>query len=364
MRLQFILLILVFNVSLVAEGNQCLNGSPDNRRFKRILESSDAFLVKEFRMRSAFKPTEGGLGCKGSNCGSIIKPIALSSAVSEIPKECIQASLKRKVAQTSIECNRQPGGNWRMTKHSARSKGTPCFDDSSVDYVHFVTNKVISCFQGLPMGGGVGEAIDPKTLYSKLNNESGFNFTYSYAGGVGAGQLTGWAVQEMNVLDPRRTRGKSVKGNGRFILDEILKSSNSECSGLKPIIENDLNFKYHSPRKINCEWVSMENGLARNLIYSVGYFSYLKHQVIGKELKKRAPNAYKDQELLNLLTLVGYGPKGANRALTLIRTLKMGAAPYSTEYFKKQLKQEVYLKNTAEKMSEVKKIAGGACRLL
>ena len=362
MRLKFILPVLFFNLSLLAVGNQCLDGSPKNQKFKRILESSNYFLVKEFRNKGLFKIQEGGIGCK--DCSTTAQRLGLPEKLTEIPKECIQASLKRKVAQTSIECTRTPEGNWTYTPHSSRSTSTPCIDDSSVDYIHFVTNKVISCFQGLSMQNGVKEAIDPKVLYSKLNNESSFNFTYSYGGGVGAGQLTGWAVQEMNVLDPSRTKGKEVKGNGRFILDEILKSSNPECAGLKPVIENDLKFKYHSPRKINCEWVSMENGLARNLIYSIGYFSFLKHQVIGKELKRRAPSAYNDPELLNLLTLVGYGPKGANRALTLIRTLRIGAPPYSNEYFKKQLRNEVYLKNTAAKMAEVKKIAGGSCRLL
>lgn len=364
MRTSLILTILIFNLSLVAEGNQCLQGSPNNQRFKRILETSDAYLIKEFRSATGFRPTNAGLGCAGGNCTTGSKSSTLPNSIGEIPKECIQASLKRQVAQKSVECKRTPAGNWTYISHSPRSKSTPCFDQSAVDYTHYVTNKVISCFQGLPMQNGATESIDPAVLYSKLNNESGFNFTYSYGGGVGAGQLTGWAVQEMNVLDPSRTKGKVVKGNGRFILDSILDSKKSECAGLKPVIENDLKFKYHSPRKINCEWTSMETGLARNLIYSIGYFSFLKHQVIGKELRKRAPNAYNDPELLNLLTLVGYGPLGANRALTLIRTLGMGGSKAALASVKSRLKQEVYLKNTASKMNEVKRIAGDSCRLL
>lgn len=362
MRFKFVLPILILNTLLLAQGNQCLDGSPNNQRFQNILQNSNAYLVKEFRESTGFRITEGGLACMGSTCRSILKPWELTKAVSEIPKECIQASLKRKVAQTSIECDRKPNGDWTSKEHSARSSATPCIGDSSVDYIHYVTNKVISCFQGLPMGNGLTESIDPKVLYSKLNNESGFNFTYSYKGGVGAGQLTGWAVQEMNVLDPKRTEGKTVKGNGRFILDEILNSSKPDCASLKPTIENDLRFKYHSPRGVNCEWVSMENGLARNLIYSIGYFSYLKHRVIGKELRKRAPAAAKDPDLLNQLALIAYGPKGTNRALTLIRTKRMGSN--SIANIKNQLRNEVYLQNTAAKMSEVKRISGGSCQLL
>lgn len=364
MQHSLVLTCLFMSLAQVAGGSECLQGSPNNQRFKRILETSDSYLVKEFRMVTGFKTTQGSLGCAGEKCSTSKEPLALPGTISEIPKECIQASLKRKVAQRSIECKRTPQGNWSVTKHSSHSKSKPCFDQSTVDYTHYVTNKVISCFQGLPMKNGVTETIDPAVLYSKLNNESGFNFTYSYEGGVGAGQLTKWAVQEMNVLSPKRTGGKTVKGGGRFILDNILNSSKPECAGLKPVIENDLKFKYHTPRTISCEWTSMETGLARNLIYSIGYYSFLKHQIIGKELKKRAPNAYKDPDVLNLLTLVGYGPLGANRALTLIRTMGMGGHGASLANLKSRLNQEVYLKNTASKMGEIKRIAGESCRLL
>lgn len=352
-----------------AQSNQCIDGSPKNVIFGKTLQTSNTPLVKEFRNLTAFTTTEGRLGCSGESCASGIEQNNsnspnLKSHIIEIPKECIKASLTRKIAQKSIECRRKPDGNWNFVRHSARSKLTPCINDTTVDYIHHVTNKVIACFQGLPLKNGVQETIDPKLLYSKINNESGFNFTYSYKGGVGAGQLTGHAVQEMNVLNPKRTKGRVVKGNGRFILDSILNSTQPECQGLKPIIQNDLKFKYHSPRlPAICEWVSMETGLARNLIYSMGYFTFLKHQVIGKELRKRASAASKDPEILNLLTMMGYGPGGMNRALTKIRTLNMGSAT-SLDSIKRILKKEVYLSATAAKLKEVKKIAGGSCRLL
>ncbi len=329
--------------------------------FTRAIQSSTAPLVKEFRLSGVFRPTQAGVGC--INCSSNKLP-RLEAQVAEIPKACIQASYKRKVAQSSIECQRQPNGDWKYKKRSARSREGPCFDDTTVDYVHFVTNKVISCFQGLELKKGEQESIDPKLLYSKINNESGFNFTYSYNGGVGAGQLTSSAVQEMNVLDTRRTGGRVVPGGGRFILDSILESKKPACQSLKSVIQNDKKFKYSSPRSINCEWVSLETGYARNLIYSVGFFSYLKHEIIGKELKKRAPSVYKDTELLNLLTLVAYGPAGTNRALTLIRTLGMGSNPRSNDAIKQALRKETYVAATASKLKEVKKIAGDSCRLL
>ena len=62
--------------------------------------------------------------------------------------------------------------------------------------------------------------------------------------------------------------------------------------------------------------------------------------------------------------MVGYGPKGMNRALTLIRSLKINAAATSLDSIKQQLRKEQYLSDTANKLKEIKKIAGDSCRLL
>lgn len=362
MRLQAVVLFLYLSGSLVAEGSQCLSGSPKNRLFKRALETSSAPMVVDFRNSLGLSTTnEGRIACVNSSCGtrSNSSPVKLPSP-SEIPKECIKASLKRKIRQTSIECRRQPNGDWNFVRHHAKSSRTPCIDDSSVDYIHHVTNKVISCFNGLPMKGGAVESIDPKLLFSKINNESGFNFTFSYVGGVGSGQLTDDAVQEMNILNPSRTGGKKVKGHGRFILDNILASNRQECQVLKPTIANDLKFKYHSPRRPNCEWVSMETGLVRNMIYSIGYFSFLKHQIIGKEVKRRNPLAYQDKELMDLLTLTSY--QKPSRGLALARSA--GTTTQSINRLKEQIKKGHYLHATAQKLKEVKRFSGDSCQLL
>ena len=73
--------------------------------------------------------------------------------------------------------------------------------------------------------------------------------------------------------------------------------------------------------------------------------------------------AYNDPELLNMLTMVAYGPKGMNRALTLIRTLNMRSAS-SLSSIKQQIKKEEYINATANKLNEVKRMAGESCQLL
>lgn len=355
--------IILSCISYAESKDQCLSGSANNQIFKNAIQTSKASLVKDFRKTTSFKSSEGRLACTSGSCDEKPKPTSLQSEVMGIPKECIKASLKRKISQSSYECRRTSQGNWGLVSHSPNSSKAPCFDDTTVDYIQHVSNRVLSCFQGLSLNG-VSETVDPKVFYGIWNNESGFNFTYSYPGGVGAAQLTEWAVQEMNVLNPARTSGKVEKGQGRYILDAVLNSKKSECASLRPIIKNDLKFKYHSPTKPNCEWTSLETGLARNLVYSMGFFSFLKNQVIGRELKKRAPSALKDPELMNLLTTIAYGPGGRKRALAYIRTYRMGGPQTSLDNVKAKLRNESYLLATSRKMKEVKNIAGDSCRFL
>lgn len=348
----------------MAEGSQCFSGTVVNQTFKRILENSPSPLVAEFRKLSKVKVSEGSLGCGSGLCDQTqqkqdpLRQILLTTK--QIPKVCIDAALKRKISQSSIVCEANTDGTWKTPKNYRRlSGGTPCIDDTTSSYIQHITNKVISCFQGLPMKGGATENINPKVLYSKLNNESGFNFTFNSKGGVGAGQLTSIATQEMNILDPRRTGGRVVKGNGRYILENIISSTNPDCQELKPVIQDDLEKKRFSPRKNTCDWTSLETGLARNLIYSTGYFSHIKHDIIGKELRKRAPTAYADPEVLDLLALRAYW-RGPGAALTAIRTMGMNSR--STASIKAQLKQNTYVKAVNNKLGEIRQLSGGACQ--
>ncbi|MBL7544013.1 MAG: hypothetical protein JNL11_09360 [Bdellovibrionaceae bacterium] len=363
MRSVTLLCILFWGEVLFAAGTRCLVGSPKNQTFTKAIQNSTTPLMTQFRGVSAFKSQEGQLnGCLNGLCSEYTSELyRLPRNLNEIPKECIVTSMKRKVAQTSIECRRQSDGNWNFVRHSARSKNRPCMDSSTADYVHFVTNKVLSCFQGLSLKNGVKASVDVKMFYAKINNESAFNFSYSYRGGTGIGQLTSSAVREMNVIN-----SKGTPGRGRFILDAILNSTKPECQDLRHVIADDMRFRYQKPRETirTCEWVSMETGLARGLIYSLGFFSFLKNEIIGKQLRRIAPHAYNDPDILNLLTMVGYGPNGANRALELIYELKMHVRATSLDYVKNQLRKEKYVKATMNKLAELKQTSGDSCRLL
>ena len=140
----------------------------------------------------------------------------------------------------------------------------------------------------------------------------------------------------------------------------MMNTSAPECSGLQEIIKNDNAAKLNNPRNPLCEWVSINRGLPRSLIYSIGFFSFIK-QSLKKELEKRAPRFKYDEEFLDMLTLVGYGPKGPARAKSLIRSLALNSN--NLKGLKSILKNEAYLKATHKKFKEAKDKAGGTCSL-
>lgn len=327
---------------------QCLKGSFMNKNFEYELLNAKESLVKEFRELTGMSKTTAQLGC--INCSQKTTNLLNSKINYEIPKECVVGALKRQVSQKTVLCS---GGNI-IQRSNLSSKNAPCVDDNVASYVTHVSNKVLNCFNSIELKGGRKLQIDPKTFFSKINNESGFNFSPVYSGGVGVGQMTGIAVREMSFLNSGHA------GNGRYIIDAMMNTSASECSGLQEIIKNDKLTKLNNPRNPLCEWVSINRGLPRSLIYSIGFFSFIK-QSLKKELEKRAPRFKYDEEFLDMLTLVGYGPKGPARAKSLIRSLALNSN--NLNGLKNILKNEAYLKATHKKFKEAKDKAGGTCSL-
>lgn len=328
---------------------QCLKGSFMNKNFEYELLNAKETLVKDFREQMGIKVTTAQMGC--INCSERSYKGLSQISPPNIPRECIVGALKRQVSQKSVLCK---DGNVVM-RPNLNSKNGPCVNDNVVDYITHVSNKVFNCFNSVELKNGSKLIINAKTFFSKINNESGFNFSPVYSGGVGVGQMTSIAVREMNVLDS----GKA--GNGRYILDSFLNSKNSECSGLQEIIKNDKNSKLNNPRKPVCEWVSLNRGLPRSMIYSLGFFSFIRESM-KKELQRRAPRFKYDEEFLDYLTLVGYGPKGPARAKSLIRSLSLSSGNLAN--LKQILKNETYLKATHRTLKEAKNKAGKSCTLI
>lgn len=353
--------IIVFSLESFSQITKCYIGTPNNSTYEDILDVSPFPMVKKYRDHKSRFLTEGGVSCRSRSC-------LYSTNLSKIPtegisKSCIISSLKRKVTQDSFECRYNKDKNsWGRIFHSKKNREdrTPCIENRTADYIHYVVNEAIDCFNYMGNGYTRHFDISPKWLFAFLNNESGFNFAVSSKGGVGVGQLTSSAVQEMNIIKP--SSGKPIQeGGARFILDNLLRSPNSSCSGFQSIIKDDKKNKFWTPRNTggsqieksgsHCEWVSLENGLPRTLIYAMGYYSFLQNQ-IENELERQKSKFSNNEEVVNLLTLVGYGPNGINQALALIRTAVSTANGQSQVVGR--LSHNGYLRATRKSLIEAK----------
>lgn len=365
--------------------NQCLKGNPNIDVFTKTIQHSQSPLIKQYRTEMA-QNTQGRVVCLNGSCNSSVDLrnsfINLDSIKvtrqEKISFQCAKSSLQRQVFQNSYSCEEKvsPMGQsyWERRNFKSGTNKAPCVDNNVLGYVQFVSNLTLECINSLRMSNGETADLDTGLTFSKINNESAFNFYTSYEGGVGLGQLTKYSVQEMNILALTDKNGKylrdkkgnlirkkdkfgnDVKGAGRKYLDQIINSNLSACKSLSSVIQHDLEDGYMEPRNPSCEWLSLETGIARNLIYSMGYFAYLKTSVIYPELKIRAPGLQNNNEILNYLTLVSYGPNGMSRAKALIRTLNMNRNKSNPRRITSMLKTNKYIAATLNKAKEVEAI--------
>lgn len=344
MRNTILISCLLFSWNLLAQ--KCIKGSIANRSFQNELMSAKEGLAKEFRDLNGLTNTVAQVGCIACQLN---KTSAVDQKITSnvVTKECVEGALKRQVSQIAVICK---NGNPVQTTNLTAG-GFPCVTSDVSGYITHVSNKVLSCFNNLELKSGKMQ-IDQKTFFGKINNESGFNFSPSYTGGVGAGQLTSSAVTEMNVF-PKS--GKSA--NGRYILDALLNSKSSDCGNLKEFISEDKKNKISSPRKPICDWISMSRGLPKNLIYSVGYFAFLKDSLL-KEMKSRKINI--DDESLDKMALISYY-RGPKKGKAYLREWKRN--PSALAQVKQRLNNEVYIKAIRKKLNEVKDKSGGSCSL-
>ncbi len=323
-----------------------------NKNFEYELRSAKESIAKEYRESANIVNTAATGFCIYCSTSSILNPnLKINQQISQ---SCIEGALKRQIKQKATYCR---DGKPIQFNGNLNSSSASCVNTEVSGYITHVTNKVLNCFNTLELKGGRAIHLNPKTFFKKINNESGFNFSPSYGGGVGVGQLTGIAVKEMNVL----SSGKS--GNGRYILDSILNSSKPECSSLKEIIRGDKSNRLFLNRsdKTICEWVSINRGLPRSLIYSLGFFTFLRES-LKKEIKRYASNLKVDEDLLDSLTLVSYGPRGLSRAKDLIRNNLRGSKNQGA--LRRIVNNEVYIRRTNKTLKEVKLKTGDSCNLI
>lgn len=326
-----------------------------------IKNSKDPLSLAFFTPASPEKAETAGdhcISCSASKPFSgvqkLIEGISLltkEAAPEQIKKECIEASLQREVVNTGYICYDQ-----KAKAFQSAGSNTPCLNQQSVDYLHFALNKAVACMSQ------DRDPIDPRFILKKINNETAFNFFLAYSQGVGIGQLTSYPVRE---LAGWYQKGKFNPGNARYILEELAKNEDPACDAFKKIAEKDLQDNPLKPqgkrtatmnRGAYCNFVSPGNGLSRSLVYSLGYYVYLRDQIVKPAVAKRSVTLTRDKELINNLTLIAYGPGGTVEMKALIAKHRLGKNNASTVNSKLKT-SSVYLKATEAKMRELLKIA-------
>ncbi|MBK9322629.1 MAG: hypothetical protein IPM97_06685 [Bdellovibrionaceae bacterium] len=216
----------------------------------------------------------------------------------QIKKDCVKASLQRKAGREEYVC--KPDAQRALRVGIAAGKSAQCYNEELVDYIHFALNQAIDCLSQ-------DNAIDSRNILKKMNAETGFNFSVCWRGGCGMSQITSPAMKELS----------TDIGNGKYILEGVTKSIKKSCEPFKHIAERDL----AKPPKIykTCDWVSPGDGLARNLIYGIGYHVHMRDTQITPALNKLAPQMVQDKDVINALTSMSYGREGIKGVKGLLR---------------------------------------------
>lgn len=266
----------------------------------------------------------------------------------KINPECIAASLLRKPGNEGFTCDyptpkEGKSGFSATTQSVQRSYGTAagktlqCVTKDMVNYLSYAVNSAIQCLSP-------EDPIDSRVIFKKLNNETAFNPSIAWNGGVGIGQITSIAADEIS---------NKKRGKGNYLLEEVANSQKPECEGFKSVALKDLKARPPIHKQNRCAWVSPGDGLARNLIYSIGYYLVMRDQYIKPALQNRSGELLNNRELISDLTAISYGAEGLEHTLWLLQKHRVNEKTTAEDLQKKIRKGSKYLANIKDKMHEV-----------
>lgn len=347
-------ILLIFSIfcgaaTAFGAGSICVNDKDGTRELtnqdinRALLKSKDALYTAfqtEKKNPACDPPGSSGTKAVKGTMTSLAATLS-NSNIPQIKKACIEASLQREPGNNGYSClNGQP------KKFSNSGSSAPCLNQTTVDFLHFAVNKATACISDGRM------PIDPRIILKKINNETAFNFYIAYPGGVGIGQLISDPVKD---IAGYTKNGKFIKGNASYVLEDLMNSKNPACAAFKEILKNDLKTPppHGGATKNYCTWVSPDQGLARSLIYGMGYYVHVRDKVIKPALEKRASKLANNAEVLNYLTLHAYGPDGPEGAKSLVRQLRFSNTTAPGEARSKIEGASTYLKSTEKKMEEL-----------
>lgn len=241
----------------------------------------------------------------------------------QIKEACVQAALRRSNDTKGWSCESEFS---RAQPIGSAGEDGPCVSQEVSEYLTWAVNKAIACLNDPT------KPIDPLLIYKKFNNETGFSFFSASNGGVGIGQLTSPAIEQIN--------------ENTNLVEQVRHSENPACVPFKKA----MTYKPESSSKY-CAWLDPSEGLARNLIYSIGYFLNSR-DVLAKDLNSSLTSlGIWDARYYNLGALATYGKGGLNNQAAMIDAARQ--SPHSYQNFVEVARHSsLYIQQTESKYVE------------
>ena len=142
-----------------------------------------------------------------------------------------------------------------------------------------------------------------------------------------------------------------------IFLENIVNSKKPECNGFKGVAAADL--KRSPSVKNTCDWVNPGDGLARSLMYTIGYYLTMRDQYVIPTLEKRSVKLIENKSLVSDFTAIAYGAEGLDHAKWLMQKYRVGRGTNAKTLQNNIRKDSVYLSNIKDKMQEISCIRQG-----
>jgi len=366
-RIPLLVLLFVFCADISAAETMCINGASDkNTKIISSFYNNRDPLKKEFVDACVNLSVPEKMMCEkdlnkkqfdvisdvaqaihpSSRNITVVKDSDASFPAPFIKKECIAASMKRAPGNKGFACE-YPTDKEAKQGHKTDSQSVPhnygiaggnslqCVNQDLVDYMYFAVNSAIQCMSPK-------NPIDSRLIFQKLNNETGFNHTLAWNGGVGAMQGTSPAIREMT----------TPLGKGKYVLDQVANSDKKSCQGFKGIAQKDLISPPTTKPANYCSWVNSGDGLARSLLYGIGYYITMRDQYITPFVNKKSRALAQNRDVINSLTAVSYGSEGIKHSRWLVKKFRVNSKTNPGVFLQGVQKNSTYLKAIKSKMRE------------
>lgn len=341
-------LLLWSSAQAITSTNACLQGKAGNSEFEQVIHSRKTapdsllglFTAATDRAREEQYWTHLGRNplpfledthASHTNCGlthnrlSDYQKITHAIEIPKIKRECIAASVQRRIPGGNNYCDGD--GDRSPLKYTQNLNGQ-CITDEIVSYYQWAIRQAYACISYEADG-----PLDMKLIFRIYNNESGFTPFQKGNAGMGIGQLTTSAVSDM----------AQEKKPG--ILDRVMSSDRPECRPFQAALRAG---KPTSTSEI-CQFQNPNNGIARQLIYTMGYLVRIRDGLMNMPEKLKA-KGIEDIRFANLILAIKYSAEAAIAPKLLTHLLQNPKMSYAA--FAKYVEDETHYADNMKKTFE------------